>query len=138
VLDSGAALEVFQRIVERQKGDPHIVDDYGRLPTATAVDVIQAERSGYLQKLDAELIGRASLALGAGRDRVEGAIDPAAGTRVRAIPGEWLDRGQTVVELLHNDSPNIELARRLADQAIEIGDGVPTVRPVVLERIGPV
>jgi thymidine phosphorylase len=107
------------------------------LPTATTRDSIRAERAGYLQKLDAERIGRASLALGAGRDKVDGTIDPGAGIRVTAMPGEWLDKGQTVVELLHNAAPNIEVARALATQAIEIGDSAPTIRPIVLERIGP-
>ena len=137
VLDSGAALEVFRRIIERQGGDARIVDHYDRLPTATTRDSIRAERAGYLQRLDAERIGRASLALGAGRDKVDGTIDPGAGIRVTAMPGEWLDKGQPVVELLHNAAPNIEVARALATQAIEIGDGAPTIRPIVLERIGP-
>ncbi len=136
VLDSGAALEVFRRIVERQGGDARIVDHYDRLPAATTRDPIRAERAGYLQRLDAERIGRASLALGAGRDRVDGTIDPGAGIRVVAMPGEWLDKGQTVVELLHNTAPNIDVARALATEAIEIGDGAPTIRPIVLERIG--
>jgi thymidine phosphorylase len=136
-LDSGAALEVFRRVVERQGGNPRIIDDYDLLPTATARETVRAQRAGYLQKVDAERIGRASLALGAGRDRVEAAIDPGAGIIVRALPGEWVDRGQTIVELLHNEAANIEAAHVLASEAIEIGDGAPTIRQVVLERIGP-
>jgi pyrimidine-nucleoside phosphorylase len=137
-LDTGAALEVFRRIVERQGGNPRIVDDYDQLPTTTTRDAIRAERAGYLQALDAKLVGRASLALGAGRDTVDATIDPGAGIRVHAIPGEWVDRGQIIVELLHNHAPNIDGARALAEEAIEIGDGAPTVRPVLLERVGPV
>jgi pyrimidine-nucleoside phosphorylase len=137
VLDSGAALDVFRRTVERQGGDARIIDHYDRLPTATSRDHVRAARAGYLQKLDAERIGRASLALGAGRDKVDGVIDPAAGIRVLAMPGEWVDKGQTIVELLHNRGSDIEVARELAERAIEIGDGAPTIRPIVLERIGP-
>lgn len=137
-LASGAALELFRRIVERQGGNPHIVDDYSLLPAATTREAVRAGRAGYLQKLDAEHIGRASLALGAGRDRVEAAIDPGAGIFVRAVPGDWVDRGQTIVELLHNKTANIEAAHLLAAEAIEIGDRAPTIRPVVLDRIGAV
>jgi pyrimidine-nucleoside phosphorylase len=135
-LESGAGLEVLRRIIERQGGNPRIVDDYDRLPTATHRDSIRAERAGYLHKLDAERIGRASLALGAGRDRVEATIDPSAGIKVLAVPGEWVDRGQAVVELVHNNPPNLEAARVLAGQAIEIGNDAPTILPVVLERVG--
>jgi thymidine phosphorylase len=137
-LASGAALELFRRVIERQGGNPRIVDDYSLLPTATTREAVRAERAGYLQKLDAERIGRASLALGAGRDRVEAAIDPGAGIFVRAVPGEWVDRGQTIVELVHNKTANIDAAHLLASEAIEIGDGAPTIRPVVLDRIGAV
>ena len=31
---SGAGLERFRRIIERQGGDPRVVDDYARLPSA--------------------------------------------------------------------------------------------------------
>src|SRR5207247_1660713 len=33
-LDSGAGLEVFRKCIEQQGGDPRVVDDSRRLPTA--------------------------------------------------------------------------------------------------------
>src|SRR5204863_8442596 len=85
---SGAGLERFRRIVENQGGDPRVVDDYGRLPAAPGRHVVTAPRGGFLCGLDAELVGRASAALGAGRDRVEDPIDPAVGIMLRAKPGD--------------------------------------------------
>ena len=81
---SGAGLERFRRIIEQQGGDPRVVDDYDRLPKASARQIVTAPRSGYVSRLDAELIGRASVSLGAGRDRVEDMIDPAVGITVVA------------------------------------------------------
>src|SRR5947208_806844 len=66
---SGAGLERFRRIIEQQGGEPRVVDDYDRLPKAPARQIVTAARSGYVSRLDAELIGRASVSLGAGRDR---------------------------------------------------------------------
>ena len=43
--------------------------------------------------LDAELVGRASVALGAGRDRVEDPVDPAVGIMVLAKPGDAVRAG---------------------------------------------
>src|SRR5437588_7651254 len=74
---TGAALERFRQIIEAQSGDPHVVDDYSRLPHVPNRHVVEAERPGFVARLDAELIGRASVALGAGRDRVEDPADPA-------------------------------------------------------------
>ena len=48
--------------------------------------------SGFLTGLDAELVGRASVGLGAGRDRVEDPVDPAVGIMVIAKPGDELRR----------------------------------------------
>ena len=87
---SGEALDRFRRIIEIQGGDPRVVDDYSRLPTAPERAMVLAPRSGYVGRLDAELIGRASVALGAGRDRVDDDVDPAVGIVVKARPG---DRG---------------------------------------------
>jgi pyrimidine-nucleoside phosphorylase len=92
---SGGALARFQSIVESQGGDPRVVDDYGRLPAASGQHPVAAARSGYVTGLDAELIGRASVALGAGRDRVGDAVDPAAVAyganlhRLREIKTQW-------------------------------------------------
>ena len=55
-----------------------------RRPIATSS---RRDRAGYLTALDAELVGRASVALGAGRDRVEDPVDPAVGIMVARQAG---------------------------------------------------
>ncbi|MBW8894568.1 MAG: thymidine phosphorylase, partial [Acidobacteria bacterium] len=67
---SGAGLDRFRQIIEAQGGDSKVVDDYTRLPHVTDRHVVAADRAGFVSRLDAESIGRASVALGAGRDRV--------------------------------------------------------------------
>ena len=89
-IDSGSALDKFRSIVEIQGGDPRVVDDVSRLPSVKQRHLVQAARSGYISRMDAELIGRASVALGAGRDRVEDSVDPAVGILVKAKPGQIL------------------------------------------------
>src|SRR5205807_10010840 len=81
-LTSGHGLEKFREIIVRQGGDPASVDDYGRLPAAPLRAAVRAPRAGYVVRLDAELIGRATMLLGAGRDRVEDPIDPGVGAVV--------------------------------------------------------
>src|SRR5258708_39138169 len=49
---SGAGLDRFRRIIEQQGGDPHIVDDYRRLPSAPDRHQLRADRAGYLTGLD--------------------------------------------------------------------------------------
>ena len=87
------ALERFRRIIEEQGGDPRVVDDYSRLPHGARPPSRAARAAAAIvTRLDAELVGRASVALGAGRDRVEDPVDPAVGIMVRAKPGDEVSR----------------------------------------------
>ena len=114
---------------------PRVVDDYGRLPHTAEVDVVGAPRDGYLARLDAELVGRAAMALGAGRDRVDGPVDHAVGARVLARPGDALRAGAPVVELRHRAGRGLAAAGALVREAIEMGDRAPAPAPLVLGTV---
>ena len=132
---SGAGLERFRRIIEIQGGDPRVVDDYDRLPHVDDRHLVSACRDGYVASIDAELVGRASVALGAGRDRVEDAVDPAVGIRVIAKPGDAVRAGDAVLELHYRDCVRLEAAIRLTNQAITIGDGRPARGPLIAGEV---
>jgi thymidine phosphorylase len=134
-LASGAGVETFARIIENQGGDPRVVDDYGRLPRAPARHVVTAPRDGYLTDLDAELVGRASVSLGAGRDRVDEPVDPGVGILVKAKPGDAVRAGDAILELWYRDRAKLDAARALASSAIAIGDSRPAARPLVVGEV---
>ena len=62
-----AALAKFGAMIRHQGGDGEIVNDLSRLPHGQEAESVAAPASGHLQRLDAELVGRASMLLGAGR-----------------------------------------------------------------------
>ena len=132
---SGAGLDRFRRIIECQGGDPRVVDDAGRMPAAPERHVITASRSGFVTGLDAEAVGRASVSLGAGRDKVEDAIDPAVGIMVRAAVGDEVRAGDPVLELHFRDRTKLQQALGRATAAIAIGDTRPAVRPLVVGEV---
>src|SRR4051812_15847805 len=134
-IDSGAALEKFRRIVEVQGGDPRVVDDVSRLPLVKQRHLVQATRSGYIARMDAELIGRASVALGAGRDRVEDAVDPGVGIIVNAKPGMKVSAGETVLDVIYRDKTRLDVALDLIKRAIVIDDRPPVPRPLILGEV---
>jgi pyrimidine-nucleoside phosphorylase len=132
---SGAGLERFRQIIEIQGGDPRVVDDYSRMPHVGDRHTIAAASSGYLTGLDAELVGRASVALGAGRDRVEDPVDPAVGITIAATPGQQVKAGDAVLELHFRDRARLEAAIALASRAITIGDQAPPARRLVVGEV---
>jgi pyrimidine-nucleoside phosphorylase len=132
---SGAGLERFRRIVEFQGGDPRVLDDYQRLPHVSDLHAVAAKRDGYVTRLDAELVGRASVALGAGRDRVEDPVDPAVGIMVIAKPGDAVRAGDPVLQMHFRDRARLEIAVALASEAITIGDERPAPGRLIVGEV---
>jgi pyrimidine-nucleoside phosphorylase len=96
-LDGGEALERFRRMVEAQGGDPHVVDDPGAvLPHAPVVLPIEADRDGTLAAVDAEAIGSASVALGAGRIHKADPVDPSVGIVIHPKIGDPFVSGERI------------------------------------------
>ncbi|MGH9386436.1 MAG: thymidine phosphorylase [Vicinamibacterales bacterium] len=131
-IGTGAALDRFRALIDRQSGDPKVVDDPSRLPAARHVHSVTAGRTGIVTGLDAFLVGRASVALGAGRDKKGDPVDFAAGVRVARKPGERVAAGEPVLELHYNDPTKLPGAMALAAQAFEIGDEAPDEAPLVI------
>ncbi len=135
-LASGRGLEKFRQIVGRQGGDPRVLDDYHRLPSAPNRGVVRAPRSGYVTALDAEAVGRATMALGAGRERVEDGIDPGVGAVLLAVPGHKVRAGDPLAELHYRDLARLGAAEQMVRDAYQIGDAAPDEAPLVLETLG--
>jgi pyrimidine-nucleoside phosphorylase len=134
-LASGAGVEKFRQMVAQQGGDERVVDDYSLLPLASGSHLVPAPREGHLASLDAYLIGRASMRLGAGRETAGDRIDPGVGIILRAKPGDRLDEGEPVLELRYRDERRLAAAVDLCARAVEIGDAPPAPRPLVIHQV---
>jgi pyrimidine-nucleoside phosphorylase len=134
-LASGAGVEKWREIVECQGGDPRTVDDYGLMPSVPTRHLVAADRAGYLSVLHAELVGRAAVALGAGRSKVDDVVDPAVGAMVIAHPGEKLSKGDPIIELHYRREEDLAGAITLVRRAIEISDTAPDLLPLVVEEV---
>jgi len=134
-LTSGAGLAKLRDIIRNQGGDPAVVDDYERLPSAPDRDVLSAPRDGVVSALRAEAVGRAAVGLGAGRDRLDAVIDPAVGFIITAPVGTRVRKGDPVIEIHHRGGRGLADAHRLLEPALRIADEAPPPRPLVLDRI---
>lgn len=133
----GRAFERLQQIVAAQGGDPRSLEGGGRgLPKAALRAAVPAPRSGFVRALDAERVGLASVALGAGRERMDQGVDPAVGIVLHRKVGEQVEVGAPWCTVHASDDARLTRARALLDAAIEVADTPPLARPLVLERIG--
>lgn len=135
VLASGKGLEQFQQVITAQGGDPRIIDDYRLMPVAAHRQMIKASRNGYVVQLDAELVARATIFLGAGRDRVDVEIDPAVGVVTQVSLGDEIRAGDPLAEIHYQRSEDLPEAIQCLKQAFVIADTPPKLGPVVLERV---
>ena len=131
-IGSGRALEKMRAMVGWQGGDTRVLDDYSRLPGARRRQAVKAAGDGYLAAMKADLIGRASMVLGAGRQRIDDRIDHGSGVLIAKKPGEHVSAGETILELLYNDDRGLAEASSLAQAAISVASAPPTLRPLVL------
>jgi thymidine phosphorylase len=134
-LASGRALAKFAAVVERQGGDVHVVEDYGRLPTAPARAPLLASRSGYVTSMRAESLGIASNVLGAGRTRVGDPVDHAVGLVARVGVGDQVRAGELLVELHHRVGRGLAEAQALCSSAVTIGEEPPPRHDHVMEHV---
>jgi pyrimidine-nucleoside phosphorylase len=131
-LTSGGAAEAFRRMVEAQGGDPRVVDDpAGVLPKAPVASPITAERTGHLAAMDAEAVGRAGVALGAGRTRKDDPVDPAVGIVLRVKIGDRVQAGEPVGEVHARDDDAAARAAHAVNEVLEVVDHAVEPPPLV-------
>jgi len=131
-LASGAAREKLRQMITWQGGDAAVVDDVRILPSARHSHQVTASTAGYVSGLDALLVGRAAVALGAGRDKKSDPVDPSAGLLLHKKPGEAVAAGEPVMELRYNDESRLSAAVALVSNAVIIGDKPPAEAPLVM------
>ena len=134
-LQSGRALERLRAVIERQGGNPRVVDDETLLPSAPREHIITAPGNGYVSRLDAGLIGRAAVRLGAGRDTVDDAIDPGVGIMMPATVGDPVRAGDPIFMVRYRSEDRLSSALPLLVEAIRIAEAPPVGQPLVLDEV---
>jgi len=112
-LDDGTAFAKFREMVACQGGDAATLDDFSRVHPAPVIREIRAPGSGAVTRVDAETVGRACIALGAGRGRADEAIDPAVGFDEIVKVGIIVSAGDLIARVhAASDEDAIEAERR--------------------------
>jgi thymidine phosphorylase len=123
VLESGAAIEAFARMVSLQGGPADLVEQPARyLAGAPVRRPVFVERQGYLAKVNTREIGMVVVRLGGGRKTAQDPVDHSVGLSGLSRLGDWLDLSQplaTVHARSEADYREAEAALRAAVQLSE-------------------
>jgi pyrimidine-nucleoside phosphorylase len=134
-LTSGMALEYLGRMIEAQKGDRRVIEDYSLLPHSTDLRPVVSTQRGFITRIDTEAIGRAAMYLGAGRATAGDSIDLAVGLVMKKRLGDAIDLGEPLALLHVGQQRTVSTAERILLYAFEISAAPLALRPLVLGRV---
>ncbi|GAA5343653.1 MAG: pyrimidine-nucleoside phosphorylase [Anaerolineaceae bacterium] len=119
-MQDGSGLQKFRELVIAQHGDVSTIDNLDKLPKAKFIEPVLAEKSGWVNSVNAREVGETSVQLGAGREKKGDPIDPAVGIMVYAKIGDAIEAGQTLFEIHANNAGKLLQAKERLKNAIEI------------------
>ena len=131
-ISTGAGLQTFAKMVEAQGGNPAWILQPENFPVAKYSHTVLAKESGYIQSVDAEGYGVASLLLGAGRNTKEDVIDPTAGIYLKAKTGDYVKVGDPIAVLYSGKESGFAAAEERLLAATNIAEEKPQAIPLVL------
>lgn len=116
-IQNGKAYEKFIQLVEKQYGD---IKYLSNIEKAKYIVPVVAEKDGFIEKVNAEGIGRAALTLGAGRVKKEDNIDYTCGIVLEKKIGEKVEIGETIAYIHSNKEELIEEVKEKINKAYKI------------------
>jgi pyrimidine-nucleoside phosphorylase len=130
-----SALKKFREIVQQQGGDPNTIDDPRRLPQARNRIPLPSPAAGFVEAIQCEQVGIASLVLGGGREKKEDVIDPAVGLVLHKKVGDPVQKGEPLCTIHYNSDARLSNAQNLLQQAYRIAEKPPAVRRPLIHRV---
>jgi pyrimidine-nucleoside phosphorylase len=119
-LSDGTAWRKWCALVEAQGGVAADTERILDIHHAPIRHVVEAEREGHLVRMDAEQIGRACVALGAGRTKAADPVDFAVGCADIVKAGTAIQKGQRLLTVHARDRATLEAALVHVREAIAI------------------
>ena len=134
-IEKGDAFKKFVEFVDAQYGDPEVAFKPSMIQSAARVKEIRIPDKGYIQVMDAEKVGTASMLLGAGRRQAEDRIDHSAGIVLNKKTGDYTTPDEPVAMFHYNDETHIKEAEEVFLSGIQAGEIPPDKRPVIIDVV---
>ena len=119
VISNGEAYRKFLQLVENQGGDISYIENTEKF---TKAKYKMPVKTGYVQKLNAEEVGKIAMHLGAGRMKKEDNIDYAVGIELLKKVGCHVEQGEIIAYIYADDEQKGREAVEKLQQTYEIGE----------------
>jgi len=135
ILEEGKAFKKFKEMVVAQEGNPQLIENPELLPLAKYCVKIKADKSGYIQKIDSQLVGESAMILGAGREKKETEIDLSVGIVLKKKVGNKVSVNEELAEMYYNDSEKLKEAKKKLLSSFIINNKKSEKLPLILATI---
>ena len=132
-LYSGKAFLKFKEWIETQGGNPKMIENPELLPSPAFSREVKAHANGYIEKIDTEAVGIASVILGAGRQTKEDSIDMSAGIILSQKTGDKVKAGDTLATLYTSTESTLSSAEKKLLSALSFCENPPEISPLIYE-----
>ncbi len=119
-INNGEALKKLGEMIEAQGGNREVINDYKIFNIPKSKIEITSEEEGYVENLEVEKIGYASMLLGAGRAKKEDIIDPTVGIKFYLDIGSQVKKGDLIAEIFYNDTKNLDETIKTLKESIKL------------------
>lgn len=133
IIKSGKPVEMLKAFIKAAGGNPSVVDDYSLLPTAKNSITVLSPEAGFVNKIEAETIGKAAMVLGAGRATKEDVIDHAVGIVLSKKIGDKVEENEEIATIYYNNDANLEDSISMILEAYKFSDKLEAARDIVIE-----
>ena len=135
VIADGSAYRKFLQLIVAQGGDASVTENLERYPLSKHSIEVRIDEDGHVEEIDPLEIGLTSITLGAGRARVDEAIDPKAGIVLKKKVGDKTEIGEVVAVFYTDRDEVVESARTRLAKAFRVGPSPPEKRSRILGLI---
>lgn len=135
-IDNGTALNKLREMIVAQSGNPEVINDYSLFKEASEIIELTYQNDDlvYIESIDAESIGVASVMLGAGRQKKDDIVDHSVGIILNKKVGDKLQKGDLIATVYANGKNTNEAVKKILDAYLLTTDFVEKPK-VILDTI---
>lgn len=132
---SGEAARVMRELIVAHHGDPRVVDEPDRLPSAPATLDVAAERAGWVTAIDPLELGLSAVSLGAGRTRADQKVEHDVGIELLVRCGTKVKKGVALARIHARTKAAAKALEPRIRAAFTLADTSFPAPPLLLGRI---
>ena len=134
-IKSGRAYEKFKEMVATQYGSMEYIDNVEKFPVAKHIIPVYSTDSGFVERIDADIVGSIARYLGAGRMNANSEINRTAGIELKKKIGDEVQSGDILAYIHTDDDSKVMGATQNLKDAFKLTTKKVIVKSKVLEII---